>query len=53
MAEMGGLVTNSDVKGYSRVSGCGDYYVIGVALLMLQGSNVIELMGVALKTSEG
>ena len=41
-------------RGNSDVSGCGDYYVMGVALLTLQcSSDVMELMGVALVTSEG
>ena len=39
-------------RGNSDVSGCGDYYVVGVALLTLQcSSDVIGLMGVALATS--
>ena len=37
-------------RGNSDVSGCGDYYVMGV---ILQGSSdVIGLMGVALATLE-
>ena len=41
-------------RGNSDVSGCGYYYVMGVALLTLQcSSDVMELMGVALVTSEG
>ena len=37
----------------SDVSGCGDYYVMGVILLTLQcSSDVIGLMGVALAMSE-
>ena len=41
-------------RGNSDVSGCGDYYVMGVALLTLQCSNdIIGLMSVALAMSEG
>ena len=41
-------------RGNSDVRGCGDDYVMGVALLTLQySSDVIGLMGVALATSEG
>ena len=40
-------------RSNSDVSGCGDYYVMSVALLTLQcSSDVIGLMGVALVTSE-
>ena len=41
-------------RGNSDISGCGDYYVMGVALLTLQcSSDVIGFMSVALATSEG
>ena len=41
-------------RGNSDISGCGDYYEVGVALLTLQySSDVIGLMGMALATSEG
>ena len=41
------------LRGNCDISGCCDYYVIGVALLKLQcNSDVIGLVSVALATSE-